>query len=189
MIRPLLLTCFLLGLVRGEEPRIAEFLPDLSAPEFKTRQAAMEKIQAFAKKNPESFLKEIPPLLKKTKDPEIRLRLREVALGLKFKTTKSLFGFTFLLNRACKFENQIVCRSRADRCRGWPPGQTRWPQGTRHHPRSQRETICQKSPRRRNPEDLRLTSPRKKGGSRGATPRRNHRYRGQPDGGCSRSGH
>ena len=29
-------------------------------------------------------------------------------MGLKFKTTKSLFGFTFLLNRASKFENQIV---------------------------------------------------------------------------------
>lgn len=108
MIRHLLLACCLFGLVHGEEPSIAEFLPDLSAPEFKTRQATMEKIQVFAKKNPESFLKEIPPLLKKTKDPEIHLRLREVAMGLKFKTTKSLFGFTFLLNRASKFENQIV---------------------------------------------------------------------------------
>ena len=27
---------------------------------------------------------------------------------MKFKTTKSLFGFTFLLNQASKFENQIV---------------------------------------------------------------------------------
>jgi len=108
MIRHLFFAFCLIKLAHGEEPSLADLVPKLSAEEFNTRKAAMEKIQALAKKHPEDTLRKIPHFIKNTKDPEVRLRLREVAFNLKFNTTKSLFGFTFLVDRGTKFEGDVV---------------------------------------------------------------------------------
>ena len=109
MIRHLLIALCLLGLVRGEEPTLADIVPGLSAEEFKDREAAMAKIKAYTDAHPRKSLKELPPLLRKINDPEAKLRLRKIALDLlKIKTTKSLFGFTFLPRPGLSIEGKAT---------------------------------------------------------------------------------
>ena len=108
MIRYLLLTCFLFGPVRGDEQSLADLAPGLSSENFKDRQAAMERIQAYAIENPEKSLKELRPLIKTTRDPEGRNRLLKVAKDLKIKKTRTLFGFTFFLRRNVIHEGKPI---------------------------------------------------------------------------------
>ena len=98
-MRDFLLVLLLLLPLKGEQLKWEQLIGSMASEEFRERQKASDTITAWATKNREAALVQLPPHISTTTDPEARRRLIGIARKIYLPTTRALFGFQYLSRR------------------------------------------------------------------------------------------